>query len=135
MVAAVRKAANLHGRQSVDCSSRLAGNGPAWVKQDGCKPLGLPTWWRSYHGKVETQEGQVGHRDLIVWVTRTDSHEDESLEDPKGVRSDFLGSERARLRLPPPRTEACASCRIKVKKACRRRRTVEASWEEETPEG
>jgi len=64
------------------------------VKQDGCRSPDLPARGGANHEKVKTQEGQVGHRDFIVWVMRTDSHEDESPEGRKDAGASILGNAR-----------------------------------------
>ena len=58
---------------------------------------------------------------------RTDSHEDEGLEDQKGTKPTILGNGRVRPRVLAPRTRASAIHGNKVKKARRRRRVVGAS--------
>ena len=64
------------------------------MKQGGCKLLSLPAREGANHGKVETHEGQVGHRNFIVWVMQTDSHEDEGPEGRKGASASILGNAR-----------------------------------------
>jgi hypothetical protein len=106
------------------------------TKPDGRGAEALPFCGGAHHEEAKAQEGQVGHRDINRdLVTQTDSHEDENPEGHKGATPMHPRYRRARPRMSPPRTGACAVCGRKAKRVCRRRRVVGASWEEESPEG
>lgn len=106
------------------------------VKPDGRGAEALPFREGRHHEEAKAQEGQVGHQDINRgWVTQIDSHEEQDPEGHKGAALRDPRYRRARPRMSPPRTGACAVCGKKAKRVRRRRRVVGASWEEEPPEG